>query len=79
MAESADASSLSGIYIPRPEKFAGQCGIEIWFKQFELFLTLSKVPDDQRANILLSYLDLDILVSDYWNSRYTVCIYPYFP
>ncbi len=47
-------------YIPRPEKFAADSDIAIWFHQFELFLQLSAVTDANRLNVLLTYLDLPV-------------------
>lgn len=38
----SSASSTNYTFIPRPDKFDNQCEITTWFKQFELFLTLSK-------------------------------------
>ena len=47
-------------YIPRPEKFAADSDIAVWFQQFELFLQLSAVTDANRLNVLLTYLDLPV-------------------
>ena len=53
-------SATNATYIPRPEKFSGNENITTWFIQFELFLQLSKVIDDDKGNILLTYLELPI-------------------
>ena len=47
-------------YIPRPEKFAADTDIAVWFRQFELFLQLSAVGAANRLNVLLTYLDLSV-------------------
>jgi hypothetical protein len=50
------------INLPKPGKFANECGIEVWLNQFELFLDLAKITDGgDKLKILLGYLDVSIL------------------
>ena len=51
---------MSQSAIPRPDKFDATMNVEVYFKQFELFLTLTKVLDTDKANYLLSYLDFSV-------------------
>lgn len=60
MATSSTATSV-GATVARPEKFCGQCNIETWIKQFELYLTLTNTTDDGvKRNLILSYLDITV-------------------
>ena len=52
--------ALNTAYIPRPDKFSPDCDVGMYFRQFELFLQLTAVPDEQRLSVLLSYLDLSV-------------------
>jgi hypothetical protein len=57
--------SETTIQIPRPEKFDGSNDVILWFKQFELFLSLSKVSNEQKGNVLLVYLGTSISGRNY--------------
>jgi len=46
--------------IPKPDKFDSTMNIDIYFKQFELFLKMAKVDETDKANMLLSYLDYSV-------------------
>ena len=51
---------MNNAYIVRPQKFAADSDIDVWFRQFELFLQLSAVGDANRPKVLLTYLDLPV-------------------
>ena len=51
--------------IPRPEKFSNQCDVSVWFKQIELFFTLTKVEQESKKDMLLVYLDTAIFQAVY--------------
>ena len=47
-------------FVPRPDKFCNQCDVKTWFQQFELFIGLSKTPEADKRDVLLTYLDIEI-------------------
>ena len=53
-------ATSSATCVPKPRKFDAQCEITTWTKQFELYLRLTKVPVDQKKDMLLAYLDYDV-------------------
>ena len=50
----------TSLYVPRRDKFVADCDVDIYFRQFELFLQLSAVAEDTKLKVLLSYLDLSV-------------------
>ena len=46
------AAPNASVFIARPEKFAADCDITMYFHQFELFLRLAAVPQVNQLNLL---------------------------
>ena len=55
------ATKINSSLLLKPERFCNQCDVDNWFGQFELFLRLSFITDNERKrDFLLSYVDLPI-------------------
>ena len=53
-------ANINAHLLPKPDKFNNQCDVSLWLQQFELFTSLSKIRDDNKAHLLLTFLDITI-------------------
>ena len=58
------ATPNASVFVPRPDKFAADCDITMYFRQFELFLQISagQLSEANQLKVLLTCMYLDLPV-----------------